>query len=133
MLDPHPLLDVREECLKEEAACLDAAVCCAVSQRYREERDVWQALQGARRHLRAAGGGSHCCYQLVRLAHSIEDKELDPLLRFLQPCDDALPYAVRASDYPQDAWDPGLQEWFDLAAREGALREYFEPNAEVEG
>jgi hypothetical protein len=122
-----------EEGLKEAAACLDAAVRCALTRRYREERDVWRALEDARARLRASGGASAYCYQVVRLAHSVEDKELDPLLGFLQPWDDVLPYAVRAAEGPGDSWAAELEECIDLAAKEGAFREYFQPGPEVEG
>jgi len=120
--------------LEEMAVHLDAALHGLVTGQYRREKDLARLLSQARRRLQTPGSSPLYYQRLLALAHSINGADFDPLLPFLQTCDELWPYSesVGLHDTSELPAVKTTQELLMLAVSQGAMHDYFKPQREVE-
>jgi hypothetical protein len=123
-----------QKSLEGVAICLDAAVQALLRDRYSREKDLRQFLLESRQRLYRSGTPQAYFQRLVPFAYGIDGTDFDPLLPFLERCDEMWPYSESVEPHDQNG-HPAVQSTQDLlmvAAAEGSMHEYFKPHPEVE-
>ena len=129
------MLGLLEQTSRDEiVVSLDAAVQGLLRDRYRKERDLARLVGEARRRLHIPDSPAACYRRVVELAYAIDGSDFDPLLPFLEACEEMWPYSETAGSY--DPASPAAlqstQELLLLAVAEGSMHEYVQCHPEVE-
>ena len=88
----------------------------------------------ARQRLAAYSSAPAYYKEIFALAHGVNGADFDPLLPFLQSCDDLWPYSESVGPHASAACAAveATEELLNLAVSQGAMHEYFRPRPEVE-
>src|SRR5579871_5348036 len=84
---------VRQKNLEEMAVSLDVAVQGVLRDKYSRERELYKLLSEARNRSQRADTPAAYYKRILALAHRVDGSDYDPLLPFLQTCDDLWPYS----------------------------------------
>ena len=125
---------VRQKNLEEMAVSLDVAVQGVLRDKYSRERELYKLLSEARNRSQRADTPAAYYKRILSLAHRVDGGDYDPLLPFLQTCDDLWPYSESVGPFEpaEPATVESTRELLMLAVSQGTMHEYFKPHAEVE-
>lgn len=120
--------------LEGMAIGLDAAIQSVLRDRYNRERELWKILGESRQRVQTSGTPAAYFKRVLTLAQQIDGADFDPLLPFLQLCDELWPYSESVGPYepPDETAVASTAELLMLAVSQGGMHEYFQPRPEVE-
>jgi hypothetical protein len=125
---------IRQKNLEEMAISLDVAVQGVLRDKYSRERELYKLLSEARNRSQRTDTPAAYFKRILALAHRVDGADYDPLLPFLQTCDELWPYSESVGPFEpaEPATVESTRELLMLAVSQGTMHEFFTPHAEVE-
>ncbi len=125
---------IRQKNLEEMAISLDVAIQGVLRDKYSRERELCKLLSEARNRSQRTDTPAAFYKRILALAHRVDGADYDPLLPFLQTCDELWPYSESVGPFEpaEPATVESTRELLMLAVSQGTMHEYFKPHAEVE-